>query len=662
MPKERNRLLIVNKVPSGTEGLESLPATLAQRFGLDAYAVRQSLLGQGIALLTTGPDEQLDKITPLLTAQGIEHWLVDPIPPRFAPARVQGFRLGDESLTFLTGDQEVTLDGESRVLAVLADLSGAVVDRDLKRLLVQNAYRGAAALSHLDDDELIKTALQHQPVLDLYLLDADYRVRTGVRIFAGRFDPQGLGEHKSYSVAGNLKAILRLIRERAADVELRCDFGLAALPGCALKRVPPGEAPGREQLAPLTRFGWLMADLWRHQIAAEEASRAAAAAAEFPAALAAVMGGPAAAVVATAAGVKLPGMEEVAAALGEDSPVKPAPASQRTPLPLPEELPPLRRHSRHLLLRVFLVAAGVGMALFGVIGETVTQMVRQGMRNGLLPALFAGGAFWGSFYYLRLKRQLENLPTSKIRSVALGLVEVHGRARRKYAVVSPMTQQPCVFYRLRKLRRNHENQSWDEVSTSDCGPVPFAIEDDTGRLTVDPRGAVLKPRHRQEGLPGQMSMLLMAASVADPTEKWIEEIIPEGAPIYVVGYASAPRPASSSLRERTVANLRELKQNRHLMHQYDADGDGHISSDEWQVAREEIEERVLRHSLAASEEDGPRPSSVVIGRPARRDLPFIIAETASEAHLTRGYGVLSAIFLVFGLGLAVLALTRLVDF
>lgn len=659
MPTERKRLLIVNKVSSGTEGIESLPATLAQRFGLDAYAVRQSLLGQGIALLTTGPAEQLDKITPLLTAQGIEHWLVDPTPPRFAPARVRGFRLGGESLTFLTGDQEVTLDGESRVLAVLADLSGAVVDRDLKRLLVQTAYRGADALSRLDDDEIFKTALQHQPILDLYLLDADYRVRSGVRIFAGRFDPQGLEEHKSYSVAGNLKAILRLIRERAADFLLRCDFGLAVIPGCALKRVPSGEAPGREQLLPLTRFGWLMADLWRCQVAAASASQAQGP--EVAAALAALVGGPAV-VVATAAGIKLPGMEEVAAALGEEEAAKPAPTPQGAPLPLPEELPPLRRHSRWRLLRIFLVAAGVGMALFGVIGETVTELVRQGLRNGLLPALFAGGAFWGSFHYLRLKRQLENLPTSKIRSVALGLVEVHGRARRKYAVVSPMTQQPCVFYRLRKLRRNHENQSWEEYSTSDCGPVPFAIEDDTGRLTVDPRGAVLKPRHRQEGLPGQMSMLLMAASVADPTEKWIEEIIPEGAPVYVVGYASAPRPAASSLRERTVAALRELKQNRHLMHKYDADGDGCISADEWQVAREEVEERVLRQSLEKSEGDGPRPSSVVIGRPARRDLPFVIAETASEAHLTRGYGILSAFFLFLGLGLAVLALTRLVDF
>lgn len=659
MPKERSRLLIVNKVSPGGEGLESLPATLAKRFGLDAFAARQRLLGQGIALLANGPDETLEKITPLLTEQGIEHWLVDPTPPRFAPARVQGFRLGGESLTFLTGDQEVTLGGESRVLAVLADLSGAVVDRNLKRLLVQNAYRGAAALSHLEDDELIKTALQHQPILDLYLLDADYRVRSGVRIFAGRFDPQGLEKHKSYSVAGNLKAILRLIRERAADFQLRCDFGLAALPGCALKRVPPGEAPGREQLAPLTRFGWLMADLWRHQIAAEEASRTASV--EIPPALTALVGGPAAAVVATAAGIKLPGMGEVAAALGEDA-AKPAPTPQGVPLPLPEELPPLRRHSRRLLLRIFLVAVGVGMALFGVIGETVTQLVRQGMRNGLLPALFAGGAFWGGFYYLRLKRHLENLPTSKARSVALGMVEVYGRARRTYAVVSPMTQQPCVFYRLRKLRRNHENQSWEEVSTTDCGPIPFAIEDDTGRLTVDPRGAVLKPRHRQEGLPGQMSMLLMASSLSDPTEKWIEEIIPEGAPVYVVGYASAPRPAASSLRERTLAALRELKQNRHLMNRYDADGDGHISADEWQAAREEVEERVLRQSLATADEDGPRPSSVVIGRPARRDLPFIIAETESEAHLTRGYGVLSAVFLVLGLGLAVLALTRLVDF
>ena len=288
-------------------------------------------------------------------------------------------------------------------------------------------------------------------------------------------------------------------------------------------------------------------------------------------------------------------------------------------------------------------------------------MAKYGLQVGILPALVAAGLLWAGFHFVRLKRRVENTPTSKIRSIAMGLVEVHGKAWRQYALVAPMTQSACVYYRLRKYRRENNNK-WRLIKDVDSSHVPFQVDDGTGRVTVDPRGAAVKAKTRQSGYPGQTALTFTAFDSSDENEKWVEDVIYEGNTIYVLGFAQPVRKERRSLRARTVEKLRDLKLDRRALQRYDTDGDGRISEDEWQVARSDAEQTALKEHLAQGTARKRQEEHVVIGRPAQRSMPFVIAEAASEAHLIRNYWLFSIPLLVAGLVTAGFALYKLLEF
>ncbi|MDD5086676.1 MAG: hypothetical protein PHV16_02895, partial [Candidatus Nanoarchaeia archaeon] len=61
---------------------------------------------------------------------------------------------------------------------------------------------------------------------------------------------------------------------------------------------------------------------------------------------------------------------------------------------------------------------------------------------------FAAGVFlfWEGIKTLKHKRLIENIPTSKIRSLAMGLVEIYGEVVPAYKEVlkSPFSNKDCV--------------------------------------------------------------------------------------------------------------------------------------------------------------------------------------------------------------------------
>ena len=98
---------------------------------------------------------------------------------------------------------------------------------------------------------------------------------------------------------------------------------------------------------------------------------------------------------------------------------------------------------------------------------------------------------WGLISF-RKKRLIENIPTSKIRSIAMGLVEIYGEVAPGSGNIlkSPFSQNDCVYYKykIEELRSSGKSTYWATVK-KDWDYRPFYLKDNTGMVLVDPLDA-----------------------------------------------------------------------------------------------------------------------------------------------------------------------------
>ena len=632
-----NYLIVEQQSPP--ENLPEILKELAQKFQLDIYQCRQRLTGQGLSLLAKGERETLEKISGFLQDTGYIHWLVEPSKSGFVPLKIHNLQISSNQIIFGCQKKEVIFPKGTTILAVFAETTGALADKSIKQLLSSNAYRGRDDIRYLEENKVHKVILQGEPVLDLYRLNEKREVEDAVRIFPGKFDPKGLGDRATLSSKQNLEQILKLAEEYAGEFHLQTDFGLVTLPGCTLRRdEPDNPETKRQNLLSLARYGWLMADLiksgpiTRPQQQKENNQGGAVTAAIL-------MQNPALAAEGHLDEI-LPLAEEISAEMGaaSDHIKKTAENVRDTADPgLPP--PPAAKSGLGWSNPRFWfggVGAAVAIIFFFLLeasdSDLLNKVAYHAFASGAIPFFIAMLLFWYAFYFLRMKRQMENTPTSKVRSVAMGMVEVKGEAIRKFALLSPMSQTPCVFYRLTKYRRDKNNQ-WRVSSISSSDNVPFLLEDNTGRIEIDPKGCRrVSAGSKQEGVPGQVGLMRLGD---DSDDKWVEEVIVDGTLIYVLGYASVKRTNGPTLAEKKMEALRELKRNPQDLQQFDSDGDGKISADEWDVARQAVGDKVLQESLQNKQQRKKQEERIIIGK--KKGRPLIITETHSEDALTSRY-------------------------
>jgi hypothetical protein len=644
-------LLIVRQRPDPCPELANLVTELSKACGLDAYTVRQRLLGSGLAQLAQGERLRLEGPVALLRRHGYACWVIPPPRPGFSPPRLRSLAISNGTVDFhCEGNEQVRLERGAAAVGVLADLSGELAGRLVKRLLARNAYLGREQAGILTPEETRQAIFKGQPVFDCYLLDAAGTVTAAFRVFPGRFNPYGLGGRASLGAALNLEAVVDLVGEYAGTFRLYTDFGLSPLPGCVPQPVREQTAVHADNLIALTHYGWLVASL------AEPVPPGGEAGADSTGPiLSAVLAG-SAAVAAT--GINPADLQEIAATVDTavDEPARVAPApSRQAPLPPPPDRPDQGFPLRRVLPFMATLAGGLLLVVAGH-SELLGTFFHRAAKAGLLPGVVATVLCWLAFACLRLKRFVENTPTSRIRSLAMGLVEVRGRAIRRYALVAPMTQGACVWYRLRKYRRDSNNR-WQMTSESNSAHVPFVLDDGSGRVVVDPGGATVKARTQETGYSGE-STLIGAAVEGGPDEKWVEELICEGTTLYVLGYARPARGVGPGLRGRTIEVLRRLKLDPRALHRYDTNGDGRLDADEWQAARDDAERLAATEQLA---ETTRTTDHVLVGKPPR-GLPFLIAEGQTGPELAGRYGWIGAVLLVLGLAAALTALKLFLTF
>jgi hypothetical protein len=124
--------------------------------------------------------------------------------------------------------------------------------------------------------------------------------------------------------------------------------------------------------------------------------------------------------------------------------------------------------------------------------------------------------FIHGFQLLQRERLIMNTPASKVRSAAMGLVEVSGLATGPYTMMAPITGMPCYYYRTMawQWKREGKNSKWVKVADETLH-LPFYVEDNTGRVLVNPQGAEMEI-HRD--FQDEFSQSLFSSTLAIPAQ------------------------------------------------------------------------------------------------------------------------------------------------
>jgi len=178
------------------------------------------------------------------------------------------------------------------------------------------------------------------------------------------------------------------------------------------------------------------------------------------------------------------------------------------------------------------------------------------------------------------KRLIESIPTSPVRSLAVGLVEVSGRAQPEHGLLrAPFSGMPCVLfsYQVEERRASGKETRWETIAKG-TSQEPFFVRDETGRVLVVPFDAqLILPDNRTTRnnwlgtLPEETILGLLKLGV--PVEGWFGEktlrcsescILPDET-VYVLGTAQENKSAADSMENSARLYIGSSRDNEFII-------------------------------------------------------------------------------------------------
>lgn len=162
----------------------------------------------------------------------------------------------------------------------------------------------------------------------------------------------------------------------------------------------------------------------------------------------------------------------------------------------------------------------------------------------------------------RILRLIENIPTSSIRSVALGLVEVKGQALPfGNPLKAPFSEELCVYYQI-KIYEHTQNST--TLILKEESHDRFYLQDETGKMLVSPVGAdvevesVYEYTDAQDNMPFNAERKLQDLGLSSSTTlrgsmSIKEYVIGVGQEVYILG--SAVQLLSETISSDPFANI-----------------------------------------------------------------------------------------------------------
>jgi len=190
--------------------------------------------------------------------------------------------------------------------------------------------------------------------------------------------------------------------------------------------------------------------------------------------------------------------------------------------------------------------------------------------TNLTSSLFATAAtlvgpwlFYTGFRSMRVRRLIESTPASRIRSMAMGLVELNGKVSERSRVNAPFSGRPCAYWEVEIATPSSNARtaglvtSWSTVHRNHSGQ-PFFLSDETGCALVYPQGAEchlpfgVEEVTRGLGVPEPYSTYMeqqglgMRGIWALGPMRFRERLLEDGLSVFVLGRAF-PRAQSTSI-------------------------------------------------------------------------------------------------------------------
>lgn len=209
-----------------------------------------------------------------------------------------------------------------------------------------------------------------------------------------------------------------------------------------------------------------------------------------------------------------------------------------------------------------------GVAAVGA-GTAMLPLQVDVLDFGWVSLFFVLGLYmvYKGFDEYRVSRLILDTGTERVRSVAVGRTELAGRAREAETVFHrPFTDGECLYahYTVAERDNSDDGSEWNTVDT-DTWVAPFDLEDDTGRIRIEPTPTTkfeISDANTTEIVVGEgdspppaiRAFLDGVASVGPSHEKrkYTQEIIPTDATVYVLGGAEERDGADGANQDRLV--------------------------------------------------------------------------------------------------------------
>ena len=174
---------------------------------------------------------------------------------------------------------------------------------------------------------------------------------------------------------------------------------------------------------------------------------------------------------------------------------------------------------------------------------------------------FIGLALLGySLYEVWLLRLIQNIPTSKIRSLAIGLVEIKGKVKCIKPLNSHQKKKAVGYYELEEIVTKGKN-TW---LTTKFKWNQFYLEDKTGKVLIDPKEVDFWYETHPTSPENIKRTWIDRFHAIGFKNKKKQVLICEGDELYILGEAKRKRDAKSDVNHENLVVTRGPKKFLHM--------------------------------------------------------------------------------------------------